>query len=170
MGTWIIGGIRVGEGSWGIKFLYDELLIIKTLDCLARSLAVGVNQGNSVRILPTRSWSHNLGLETGAGEIKKQSAVAMAGTSRAHKEQLPLKEGVDDHRHHEVEGLLDKSKECAMEVYRGEETVTVDEEEDDDVLELDLEDKEVATKFMAIAVYSQKSYNPKVLFSDMLNA
>jgi hypothetical protein len=48
----------------------------------------------------------------------------------------------------------------------------VDEEEDDDVLELDLEDKEaeVATKFMAIAVYSQKSYNPKVLFSDMLNA
>jgi hypothetical protein len=63
-----------------------------------------------------QSSSHNLGLETGAGEIKKQSAVAMAGTSRAHEEQLPMKEGVDDHRHHEVEGLLDKSKECAMEV------------------------------------------------------
>jgi hypothetical protein len=62
----------------------------------------------------------------------------------------------------------------ALEVYRGthdEERVEPDGEED--MMELDLEEEgaEFALKFITIGVYySQKSYNPWFLFTDMLTA
>jgi hypothetical protein len=43
----------------------------------------------------------------------------------------------------------------------------------DDILELDLdmEEAELSTKHLAIAMfYSRKSYNPQILFADMLKA
>jgi hypothetical protein len=60
-----------------------------------------------------------------------------------------------------------------MEVYKGMNQAESKDGEDEDVLELDLDKgkAEVGSKFTAIAIYfSQKSYNPKYLFSDMLNA
>jgi hypothetical protein len=60
-----------------------------------------------------------------------------------------------------------------MEVYKGKKQTKSKDGKDEDVLEMDLEEREaeVATKFIAVAVYfSQKSHNPKYLFSDMLNA
>jgi hypothetical protein len=60
-----------------------------------------------------------------------------------------------------------------MEVYKGMNQAESKDGEDEDVLELDLDKgkAEVGSKFTAIAIYfSLKSYNPKYLFSDMLNA
>jgi hypothetical protein len=102
---------------------------------------------------------------------KKELEDEMAGSSRANEEQGHFKDNMGDRCHREGENMIGEAKYWAMEIYKGEGTKAEVEDDDDEVLELDLEEEaEVATKFMAIAVYfSQKSYNPKILFSDMLN-
>jgi hypothetical protein len=62
--------------------------------------------------------------------------------------------------------------EWAMEIYKGKESANTAVNEEN-ILELDLEEEEaaIAAKNMAVVVcFSQKSYNPKFLFSDMLHA
>jgi hypothetical protein len=88
----------------------------------------------SIHLKPLSS-SSGLGFETGGTEVKKQYADAMAGTSRVHEEQLPPKEDAVDQRHHDLEGLMDKFKEWAMEVYRGKETTAIEEGEELAVVE-----------------------------------
>jgi hypothetical protein len=66
-----------------------------------------------------------------------------------------------------------EGKNWALEVYKGhkeEATLPMKEEE---FLELDLDvvEAEISLKYLAIGVfYSRKSYNPKYLFLDMMNA
>jgi hypothetical protein len=60
-----------------------------------------------------------------------------------------------------------------LEIYHGHPAVDGGEEEEEDILEFDLDEEEARTtaKVMAIVVfYSQKSYNAKCLFTDMLHA
>jgi hypothetical protein len=59
-----------------------------------------------------------------------------------------------------------------MEVYTGPAGGTEQKVEEDDILlDLDMELAELSPKHLAIAVfYSHKSYNPQVLFADMLKA
>jgi hypothetical protein len=60
-----------------------------------------------------------------------------------------------------------------MEVYHEHTTEPSVNEDDEGILEVDLleVEEEIARKFLAIAVfYSKKSYNPQVIFSDMLKA
>jgi hypothetical protein len=66
-----------------------------------------------------------------------------------------------------------EAKNWVLELYRGHEAKTGQHGNDDEVLELDLDEEEDETslKFMAVAMfYSWKGYNPKFLFSNMLNA
>lgn len=60
------------------------------------------------------------------------------------------------------------NKDWAMEIYRGKDTCAIAEgTEDEGILELDLDEDEVelASRFLAIAVfYYQKSYSPQYLF------
>jgi hypothetical protein len=57
-----------------------------------------------------------------------------------------------------------------MEVYQGRREEDLLREAEDNILELDLEDdEEISRKHLAMAIfYSRKSFNPKVLFVDML--
>jgi hypothetical protein len=72
----------------------------------------------------------------------------------------------------ENSGAAEDEKNWAMEVYRGGQDKVKEEDSREKVLELDLdEEAELATKFMAIAVfYSRKSYSLQALFGDMLMA
>jgi hypothetical protein len=66
-----------------------------------------------------------------------------------------------------------KTDEWAMEVYKGSETIADDAQADHEVLEFELDEEEAeqASKYLAIAVfYSRKSCNPQALFSDMMTA
>jgi hypothetical protein len=68
---------------------------------------------------------------------------------------------------------MDRAWDWAVEVYRGKETAAPPEEGEEDILELSLEEEEgeISSKFLAFAVFfSQKSYNPRFLFTDMHNA
>jgi hypothetical protein len=73
-----------------------------------------------------------------------------------------------------VEDGADKGENnWAMEIYNGPAKEEREELEDGDILELDLdeEEAELSSKPLAIAIYySQKSYSPKILFSEMLTA
>jgi hypothetical protein len=67
----------------------------------------------------------------------------------------------------------DEKQDWIVDVYHGQASGSKRMEEDDDMLEIDLEEEgaEALSNCMAIAVYySRKSYNPKVLLSDMLVA
>jgi hypothetical protein len=104
---------------------------------------------------------------------KELGICVMEGTLMDQGGGFPQGGRGNTHDHQDQDGLLDKSKAWAMEVYKGKEPTKAEKGQEEDVLELDLEEgeAEVETKFIAIAVYySQKSYNPKYLFSDMLNA
>jgi hypothetical protein len=60
-----------------------------------------------------------------------------------------------------------------MEVYQGRREEDLLREAEDNILELDLEDEEeeISRKHQAMTIfYSRKSFNPKVLFVDMLIA
>jgi hypothetical protein len=72
----------------------------------------------------------------------------------------------------ENSGAVEDEKNWAMEVYRGGQDKVKEEDSREKVLELDLDEEvELATKFMAIAVfYSRKSYSLQALFGDMLMA
>jgi hypothetical protein len=61
----------------------------------------------------------------------------------------------------------------ALEVYGKSKEEDLLRETEEDILELDLDDEEeeMARKHLAMVVYySQKSFNPKFLMADMLNA
>jgi hypothetical protein len=63
-----------------------------------------------------------------------------------------------------------ESSRWEIEVYK-EDNETHPEEDQEEVLEIDPEEEEIAQKFLAIVVYySCKSFNAKVLFAEMLNA
>jgi hypothetical protein len=70
-----------------------------------------------------------------------------------------------------IEG--DQRTDWAMEVYKGEMSGQEEAAMEADMIELDLdeEEAEVQSRVLAIAVfYSRKSYNPRVLFADMIAA
>jgi hypothetical protein len=67
---------------------------------------------------------------------------------------------------------LERKEDWGLEIYKGNGSGVDEAAIDDGLLELDLEEEVVeAAKGWGIAVYySRKSFNPRVLFSDMLQA
>jgi hypothetical protein len=92
-------------------------------------------------------------------EIHKGESSMMGGS------KAPISPGLREE--------MDKNQNWVVEVYRGKGVTEPSMEEEEDILELNLEDEEgeIEGKFLAFAVFfSQKSYNPQILFSDMQNA
>jgi hypothetical protein len=82
-----------------------------------------------------------------------------------------------------TEGEIQESKQCMRRLEKKEEIgrrrfirdrqrLMVKDDDEDGISELDLDDEaELESKCLTIAIfYSQKSYNPQFLFSDMLKA
>jgi hypothetical protein len=64
-------------------------------------------------------------------------------------------------------------KEWAVEVYKGDKEGNFQGADQEDGIEIELDEEEAveSSRVLGIAVYySKKSYNPQVLFSDMINA
>jgi hypothetical protein len=69
--------------------------------------------------------------------------------------------------------LLDYRKDWALEVYQGKSTREEEAGIEDAILEPELDEEEAieTSRVMGIAIYySRKSFNPKILFSDMIHA
>jgi hypothetical protein len=86
----------------------------------------------------------------------------MASSMNGQGSGLPQGNQGDEHDQQNWEGLLDKSKEWSMEVYKGKESGESEEGEEEIILELDLEEGEtdVAAKLIAIAVYFSQKLQP----------
>jgi hypothetical protein len=103
-----------------------------------------------------RGTPGDLGWAMKAGELKD--------ADRDLKKEIPESSKVQEK--HDVEGW-------ALEIYKGANLKEQVHEDDASLLELDLEDEASATAapIRVIAVFfSQKSYNPQILFQDMLSA
>jgi hypothetical protein len=64
-------------------------------------------------------------------------------------------------------------KDWAVEVYKGDKEGNFQGADQEDGIEIELDEEEAveSSRVLGIAVYySKKSYNPQVLFSDMINA
>jgi hypothetical protein len=93
-------------------------------------------------------------------EIDHQGETSSRGGSFRRKDQ-----GHEEGLHEQME--------WAMEIHKGKESIDAVVDEEEDILELDLEEEEaaIAAKNTAVAIFfSQKSYNPMFLFSNMLHS
>jgi hypothetical protein len=97
----------------------------------------------------------------------------MQGKAKLQQGETSMRGRSDSQQIQTEEEELIKQRDWAMKICKGKDLVEAKDNDVEDILELDLEEEEsvLAVKHMAMAVfYSQKSYNPKFLFSDMLNA
>jgi hypothetical protein len=91
------------------------------------------------------------------------------GTRRSNMQQL----GTTSRGQTDAANSQDDHSNWAMEVYNARKEEELLREAEDGILELDLgeDEAELSQKHLAMAIYySCKSYNPKVLIAEMLNA
>jgi hypothetical protein len=99
-------------------------------------------------------------------DVGGSSSTVGFGTGYESQADKGVAQGIDK------ENLHEESKDWAVEVYKGSTKGKAQVEEQTDELEikLDEEDAVETSKVLGIAVlYSRKSYNPQLLFSDMIN-
>jgi hypothetical protein len=122
-------------------------------------LEVSIDLGSAKRIARVSASRDN--------RLKIDSATSLDGKHH-NQGQIPM-----ELSNHGQGTSSEEGKNWSMEVYKGpgEETETIQKEEEFLELDLDEVEAEISMQFMAIGVfYSHKSYSLKFLFSDMLNA
>jgi hypothetical protein len=114
-----------------------------------------------------------LGLKQGPGEASTNARSPgmenIRGTRRSNMQQL----GTTSRGQTDAANSQDDHSNWAMEVYNARKEEELLREAEDGILELDLgeDEAELSQKHLAMAIYySCKSYNPKVLIAEMLNA